>query len=64
LQELPEAVLEAGLAQLVRLRGRRGGLRIERIDGVAAVDSALRPCLEAVGFVADYRGLVLEKRFA
>ncbi len=42
---------------------RRRSLRIELIDGHAAQDSTLKPLLQQAGFVTDYRGMVLERRF-
>ncbi len=57
------AALDAGLRQLARMRRRRS-LRILTVDGEAAAQSWLLPRLQAVGFVSDYRGLVLERSFA
>lgn len=56
------ADLATGLQLLAQAHGR--SLCIERIDGEPAADSGLQPTFQAAGFVADYRGLVLEKRFA
>jgi ATP-dependent Lhr-like helicase len=57
-----ERLAHAGTA----LRGlladrRRRALRIERIDGEPALDSALRPHFEAAGFRAEYKGLTLDR---
>jgi ATP-dependent Lhr-like helicase len=51
--------LRAALAAIMRIprRGRRGTLRIERIDNRAARGSPLEPVLMEAGFEADYRGL-------
>ncbi len=51
------ALIALALPALLRLRGRL--LVIERIDGIAANESPLKPLLEAHGFVRDYRGFVL-----
>ncbi len=40
---------------------RRRSLRIEEIDGLPAARSPWREALEAAGFRADYKGLVLER---
>ena len=53
----PGAVL-GSLLEVARLRRKRS-VRIERIDGEPANDSALRGLFERSGFVADYRGLSL-----
>jgi ATP-dependent Lhr-like helicase len=55
-------------AAVAALRGvfvdrRRRALRLERIDGEAALDSPLRPLFERAGFRAEYKGLALD-RFA
>jgi ATP-dependent Lhr-like helicase len=42
---------------------RRRAMRVERIDGQAALDSPLRGAFEAAGFRAEYKGLALD-RFA
>src|SRR4029453_16888148 len=57
-----EALVEAAAA----LRGlfadrRRRALRIERIDGIPALDSPLRSALERGGFRAEYKGLALDR---
>ena len=38
-------------------------LSVARIDGVMATQSPWRPALEAVGFVSEYRALVLRRTF-
>jgi hypothetical protein len=40
---------------------RRRALRIERIDGDAALASPLRAAFERGGFRAEYKGLSLER---
>jgi ATP-dependent Lhr-like helicase len=62
----PPELLRAGLERLRELPAfaRRGSLLIERIDGEPAREAAMRHLLLDLGFVTDYRGLVLEKRFA
>jgi ATP-dependent Lhr-like helicase len=52
----------SALRGLLADRSRRA-LRIERIDGDAALESPLRPAFEAAGFRAEYKGLALD-RFA
>ncbi len=66
LAEQPEATVTAVFATLLRLpRGvRRGGVVIEKIDGVAVRDSAYRSALQAAGFVGDYRGMIPDPRHA
>jgi len=59
---------EAFASAVGALRGllldrRRRALRIERIDGEAALDSPLRSAFEQAGFRAEYKGLALD-RFA
>jgi ATP-dependent Lhr-like helicase len=61
---------QGGLLEALQLLGklppgaRRGAWRLDKIDGVPVLDSPLRPALLEAGFAADYRGLVLERRFA
>jgi ATP-dependent Lhr-like helicase len=42
--------------------GRRRLLVVEKVDGVAVLESELRPLLAESGFVADYRGMVADVR--
>jgi ATP-dependent Lhr-like helicase len=63
-----ESAPERLAAALAALRGvfvdrRRRALRLERVDGEAALDSPLRPLFERAGFRAEYKGLALD-RFA
>ena len=59
-----ERLLPAALAALRGVAAGRKGrrLRIERIDGDPAGESALESSLREAGFERDYRGLVLELR--
>ena len=56
-------VSAAGALRQLLLDRRRRALRIERIDGEAALDSPLRGAFEQAGFRAEYKGLALD-RFA
>ena len=56
-QDLTEAI--HGIVEMVRARRRRR-LRLERIDGEPARDSALATLFLQAGFVTDYKLLVLE----
>ncbi|HEY8429397.1 MAG TPA: DEAD/DEAH box helicase, partial [Sandaracinaceae bacterium] len=51
----------AGALRMLLLDRRRRGLRIERIDGVPALDSPLREAFLAAGFRAEYKGLALDR---
>jgi hypothetical protein len=66
----PDPLAQGGLLEALRLLGRlppgarRGAWRLDKIDGVPVLDSPLRSVMLEAGFAADYRGLVLERRFA
>jgi ATP-dependent Lhr-like helicase len=51
----------AGALRALLLDRRRRALRVERVDGVPALESPLRDAFLRAGFRADYKGLSLER---
>ncbi len=67
-RELPDPERDLALAFRALRRpphgAARGSLLIERIDGVPAPESPHVAALKAAGFIADYRGLMPDPRYA